>query len=197
MELPPFLIKPLLSAALEQCKWPGRFQQITHHGVHFYLDGAHTKESVQHCANWYNATRLSDDKPSKTTRILVFNSTADRRPEDLLRPLMECGFHYAVFCPNCVGTNVSAASDIANFTVERQQQLTRCTMQEEVWKSLAHAEVGCTTRCFESVSQAIQWIEGIGMSSGDAGTVEVLVTGSLHLVGSIMTLLDPTLEHLL
>ncbi|OQV17340.1 Folylpolyglutamate synthase, mitochondrial [Hypsibius exemplaris] len=195
--LPAFGITSTLATALETCRWPGRFQRLRRSSVEFYLDGAHTKESVRHCADWYQKTR---SKEPSVRRILLFNSTADRKPEDLLRPLVECSFDYALFCPNIIGKTVTATSDVANLTVNADQQLERCNVQEKIWRDLADstgAEGGrdCSTLCFASVTNAFRWIDEMERQNGVE--VEVLVTGSLHLVGAMLTLLDPTLEEAL
>ena len=51
-------ISPLLRAGLEETRWPGRCQTIVdrhpgRRGVTWYLDGAHTVESLQCCAEWF------------------------------------------------------------------------------------------------------------------------------------------------
>ncbi|KPI95371.1 Folylpolyglutamate synthase, mitochondrial [Papilio xuthus] len=40
---------------LSVCKWPGRYQVIETDFSTFYLDGAHTKESMEICAEWFEA----------------------------------------------------------------------------------------------------------------------------------------------
>lgn len=39
--------------ALRNCKWPGRYQFIKSNYAQFYLDGAHTKESMEICCRWF------------------------------------------------------------------------------------------------------------------------------------------------
>lgn len=51
-------ISPLLRAGLEETRWPGRCQTIVDQhpdrkGVAWHLDGAHTVESLQCCAEWF------------------------------------------------------------------------------------------------------------------------------------------------
>lgn len=41
------------SEGLRQCRWPGRYQVIVGEYATFYLDGAHTKESMEICAQWF------------------------------------------------------------------------------------------------------------------------------------------------
>lgn len=38
---------------LKECKWPGRYQVVNTDYATFYLDGAHTKESIEICAKWF------------------------------------------------------------------------------------------------------------------------------------------------
>lgn len=38
---------------LKECRWPGRYQKIEGEYATFYLDGAHTAESMVICAQWF------------------------------------------------------------------------------------------------------------------------------------------------
>ncbi|GFO11227.1 folylpolyglutamate synthase [Plakobranchus ocellatus] len=38
---------------LKSCYWPGRSEIIRHGSVTYYLDGAHTEESIEQCAGWF------------------------------------------------------------------------------------------------------------------------------------------------
>lgn len=53
-----FKIDEKSTQGIVSCSWPGRFQVLTRkfiHGTHtFYLDGAHTRESIELCAQWFN-----------------------------------------------------------------------------------------------------------------------------------------------
>lgn len=43
---------------LTSCKWPGRYHVVHAEYAQFYLDGAHTKESMEICAQWYRNTNV-------------------------------------------------------------------------------------------------------------------------------------------
>lgn len=49
VELPPSTCQ-----GLGKCQWPGRYQVINADYAKFYLDGAHTKESMEICAQWFS-----------------------------------------------------------------------------------------------------------------------------------------------
>lgn len=90
--------------ALRTCQWPGRFQIIHDKNFSYYLDGAHTEESIRICSQWFsNATKKSNKK-----KALMFNITGPRNPEKLLEPLLDCNFDAVVFVTNISGKHESA-----------------------------------------------------------------------------------------
>jgi len=46
-ELHTFKIPPTISAAIAECKWPGRSQKLQCGKILYHLDGAHTPMSIQ------------------------------------------------------------------------------------------------------------------------------------------------------
>lgn len=45
---------------LTSCKWPGRYHVLNADYAEFYLDGAHTRESMEICAQWFkNSNRYA------------------------------------------------------------------------------------------------------------------------------------------
>lgn len=76
---------------LKNASWPGRCQIVPDrdHSMVWFLDGAHTTESLQSCAKWFVTASLADsnaEKPIK--RTLIFNTTHDRKSEELLSGMM-------------------------------------------------------------------------------------------------------------
>ncbi len=103
----PFAIESADALGLALASWPGRWQTLREPGASFYLDGAHTAESVEACAGWFAAASASASLKQRR-RALVFNTTGDRDAGRILAPLRAAGFHLVVFCPN-----VMAATDTA------------------------------------------------------------------------------------
>ncbi|KAK3287805.1 hypothetical protein CYMTET_4701, partial [Cymbomonas tetramitiformis] len=103
------------AAALVETTWPGRGQELqAGPGLRFFLDGAHTVESLAACARWYGSagagtvleappSAAGEPTAAPTTRVLVFNCTEDRDPEALLSCLarhlreLRIHFHHAIF----------------------------------------------------------------------------------------------------
>lgn len=93
---------------LAETRWPGRCQVVKEAGSNlvWYLDGAHTVESLTSCGEW----AWSTGKPN----VLIFNCSGGRAGETLLRAMLEAGakqsrgsvvdlgmaFDSVVFCTN-------------------------------------------------------------------------------------------------
>lgn len=83
--------------AFNKCQFEGRFQRIKKDKLSYYLDGAHTKESMEICADWFNKqTAVSKD----SINILVFNVTGDRDSAAILSSLHSMNFDYVCFTTN-------------------------------------------------------------------------------------------------
>ncbi|KAH9488786.1 hypothetical protein Btru_049989 [Bulinus truncatus] len=91
---------------LSTCKWPGRAQVISRDSITYYIDGAHTKESMELCTSWFSevANKEKSAIDGKVVRILIFFTAPERDPEALVYPLRDCEFDAAVFCPFVVST---------------------------------------------------------------------------------------------
>ena len=74
---------------LKLLKWPGRNQIIHHQNATYFLDGAHTPVSIEHCANWF--AKVSVDKLPGLFRILLFAKSRGRDGESFLRTLASAG----------------------------------------------------------------------------------------------------------
>ncbi|KAI6030998.1 Mur ligase [Pisolithus marmoratus] len=99
-----------LITGLENAKWPGRCQTVLdpkYHNITWYLDGAHTSESLHYCAHWFVNPRVGLYNPptsatptvngvsgltaetSLCTRVLIFNCTKGRSGLNLLSTILE------------------------------------------------------------------------------------------------------------
>ena len=47
---------------LKDCRWPGRCQTIEKDGITYYLDGAHTLNSLTACVKWFDAAATNEAK---------------------------------------------------------------------------------------------------------------------------------------
>ncbi|RUS83394.1 hypothetical protein EGW08_008815 [Elysia chlorotica] len=91
---------------LSTCVWHGRTQTIKRERTTYYVDGAHTKESLEACTKWFKQ-KADEEKRShggSVVRILIFNTTGDRDVELFLSLLKPCNFDVALFCTNQLST---------------------------------------------------------------------------------------------
>ncbi|KAL6581020.1 Folylpolyglutamate synthase [Orobanche minor] len=233
--LPEEFIKGLATASLQ-----GRAQIVADQFIEsqspgalmFYLDGAHSPESMDVCAKWfclaskddyrssYNQAYSGCEGPNEqfsrhSTQILLFNCMSVRDPQLLLPRLMSAcanhGVHFkkALFVPSTsvyykVGTVASHAAD-PQVDVSWQMAL------QKIWESLIpggkgreakSADVTCeafvddtekganiseNSTVFTSLPLAINWLRD-SVRKNQSLRFQVLVTGSLHLVGDVLRL---------
>ncbi|GFU16730.1 folylpolyglutamate synthase, mitochondrial [Nephila pilipes] len=227
-----FCIDTETQDALENCVWPGRFQTLERGKVTFYLDGAHTLQSIKHCARWFeDLSQMHGTKMHKQSvlRILYFNCTGERKAESLLDPLADIYFDLVLFSPNRINVMKDASSDLSNFMVDPEKEIQQCVTNKEIWchlmRSLHENElsisstnatpIGSELRVkgmvndnafqFPSISDALDFIfssETLNKAYScdidsalcdlvkNADYIQVLVTGSLHLVGGVLSLID-------
>ncbi|KAA8539676.1 hypothetical protein F0562_026368 [Nyssa sinensis] len=244
--LPEQFIKGLTTATLQGRAQivPDQFIDIESPGdLVFYLDGAHSPESMEVCANWFslaikedNQQQNSNNHPhdssrashelvqschretskKKSMQILLFNCMSVRDPQLLLPRLMNTcashGVHFkkALFVPNIsvyykVGSSALPPTDSQ---VDLSWQLTL----QRVWENLINGEKGGDAKStdlicedgkddtekgvrscehstvFPSLPLAIKWLRD-NVKQNQSVRFQVLVTGSLHLVGDMLKLI--------
>ena len=158
-------------------------------------------------------------------RVLIFNCTGERDSRKLLAPLVSCDFDYAVFCTNSVNEESGRnSSDLLDLTASVSSKLKRCHENHESWKLLT-GDTGAVplsdldrrlransihNSCvFSSVSDALYCVlaEREPLLTGaehqrlprvlpHSDHVQVVVTGSLHLVGAAMKVLGPNIVNI-
>ncbi|PQE06099.1 folylpolyglutamate synthase protein [Rutstroemia sp. NJR-2017a BBW] len=175
--------------ALKTIKWPGRCEVIVDNNIDWLIDGAHTPDSILQTRLWWNSklqqAREQARRPTKT--ILIFNQQ-DRDPGPLLQillryeartealyPFMNRGmFTFAAFCTN----NPFKGKGIGMGELKQQNIAAKAyTMLDRNQLTMEYA----------SVEEAVELVRRVAV---DEERVFVLCTGSLHLVGGLMKVLE-------
>jgi folylpolyglutamate synthase len=110
--------------ALEEAQWPGRCQCVPttttkaeEAAVTYFLDGAHTTDSLAHATSWFVDASPPPPPPpastaaakTQTQRVLLFNCTHGRSARELLEALLhgiedaerdKAVFDHIIFCTN-------------------------------------------------------------------------------------------------
>ncbi|CAH0559595.1 unnamed protein product [Brassicogethes aeneus] len=166
--------KELTKIAMENCKWPGRFEIRSRNNICYFLDGAHTIDSINVCNKWFEEKTKSSPKK----KVLMFNLTGDRDSGKILSKLHAQKFDLVAFVPN--QSKNDSKSD---------KQLIKCKEFMTQWLELNEEESNTEeTKVFPSVYDAIEYLEN------QDGEFNMLVTGSLHLIGAVFGILDPNLK---
>lgn len=172
---------------------------VEYENKHFYLDGAHTIESINICADWFE----QNTKFNPNIKCLIFNATGDRDFGKLLKILNDrLKFDYVFFVPNISLCNGFSSTN-SNFTIRNHDQLKKCNEFEMIWKNMNSSNIWLSSA--HSGQSVLVTNINDNLSNGTAmvlpcvvdvlkklnelnhsGDIDVLVTGSLHLVGSVI-----------
>ncbi|GAA5912712.1 tetrahydrofolate synthase [Sporobolomyces salmoneus] len=187
---------------LEKTRWPGRCQTAKDEEVKeltWFLDGAHTVESLKCCGEWFAGEALSSSP--KASRTLVFNCTSGRSGLSLLGTLLESlpssssglfqPFDHVIFCTNTTYSSGVSKGDLTS-NAYHAHELESLSLQHELaaaWKELnsKSTEPSAPQAQIHVLSSIQEAVECVRSYKVDAGTEkQALVTGSLHLVGGAM-----------
>ncbi|KAL3277845.1 hypothetical protein HHI36_013186 [Cryptolaemus montrouzieri] len=157
----------ILKFSIENCVWPGRYDIRQEKNIRYYIDGAHTLESIDLCLKWY----LNDVKNEKIGKALLFNLTGGRSCDEFFKILSKGKFETVIFVPNVAKSSQDQAG----------AQLVNCYKYKEKWMSM-----NCATEnleIFSCVQDAVDYLNRSGRHN-------LLITGSLYLVGAVISILD-------
>ena len=143
------------------------------------------------CRTWFDHVLSTHSNPSQK-RILIFNSTGDRKAEVLLAPLLTFPFDLVIFCTN-VTRMEDLGSDNTNLNFSLQYALNKCEIHKETWDKLQEAKlqnnIDIPKINMKVPSQVVTHIEdALKMIPNQS---HVFVTGSLHLVGGVLSFIQP------
>lgn len=214
-------LPPEFRRGLETVQWGGRCETRRDGNVTWYIDGAHTLESIEAAAAWFasqtsrpsaEADALQTPPRAKQRRVLLFNQQTRDAPRlaralhaSLSKAVGSCSadppFTHTIFCtnvtfspakldgedrdlpkgrykPDLVSINTNA-SDVTALKVQRELA--------EVWGRIDEGKCCCEVK--GTVEEAVGWVRRLAGDEGAEDSVEVLVTGSLHLVGGVLEVL--------
>lgn len=174
---------------LETTIWEGRCQTIKNGNITWYVDGAHTKESITAASGWFKKTVEGSDRK----KVLLFNQQS-RDARALLRYLYETvspevHFDMAIFTNNVTWKSGDYSADLVSLNTSKEQveklEVQKSLQQE--WSSLGSGTAEKNIKVTSSIQAAFDEIKAIDEP------VDVFVTGSLHLVGGFLVVMDKNL----
>lgn len=192
-EAPTYKLSNEVLKGLKECYFMGRGEKIFYeNNVHFYLDGAHTQESLELCVKWFGEEIKKEEFREKrkipsfkenelhhltkkdVKTILVFNYTEPRDPMKLMIPLLEFNFDLIVLCPI-----QSMKESLTKNVKTSKSQLEKLITLKENLKEDQRIVVA------ENIDQFVEW------TLKTQKNVDILITGSLYLVGDFKLKFNP------
>lgn len=158
----------------------------------WYIDGGHTLESIDVAGRWF-ATCSAKPKSEGAVRILIFNqqtrdaSVLARRLHDTLATALndDHPFQHAIFCPNTTYRDAGYKADLVSINTNKDD-VSSLRVQQELARTWDGIDPQSIVHVVSTIEEAVCRARDI--SAGRK--VEVLTTGSLHLVGGLIEVLE-------
>ncbi|KAL8956015.1 MAG: hypothetical protein Q9183_006448 [Haloplaca sp. 2 TL-2023] len=191
---------------LEQVRWPGRCETRRENGVVWHIDSAHTLESIRLAASWFatcipapSSQALSGDGP-RSIRVLLFNQQTRDAPalaralHSTLVAALEKGqqpFTHTVFCTNRTFQEDGYRPDLVSLKTDTQE-VDALAVQKGLRDTWSRLDGGASDVVVKSsIEEAVEWVRSIARNErAGEKDVSVLVTGSVHLVGGFLEVLE-------
>lgn len=159
----------------------------------WHIDGGHTLESIELAATWFGS--LISSSPNSSTRILIFNqqtrdasSLALKLHSTLASALADQKpFSHAFFCTNTTYAESGFRPDLTSMNTNASDVETLSVQNAlaETWKGV---DKTCDVRVLRTVEEAVNAAREVAGEHKEE--VMVLATGSLHLVGGVVEVLE-------
>ncbi|TKY89917.1 hypothetical protein EX895_001214 [Sporisorium graminicola] len=200
-------LTPWQHKGLQEARWPGRCQTVPTSrpglALTWYLDGAHTTDSLSVCLGWFTAIQQRRQTQAKRNkRVFVFNCTNGRSAHELLSSVLDAVenrlggqpgssrysfakdyFDQVIFTTNITFEGGGWSSELTSKLLD-DADLVNLTVQNqlaETWKQLV-PDSSTEVR----ITPSIQAMHNHVLELAQAQGVDCLVSGSLHLVGGVM-----------
>lgn len=166
----------------------------------WYIDGGHTLESIDVAGRWFADTMSKSSNSASetaTTRVLIFNqqtrdaSTLARRLHATLATALSDAhpFQHAIFCPNVTYKDAGYKADLVSINTNKHD-IDSLKVQQELAKTWDSIDPKAQVHVVSTIEDAVAKARELG----GKGRVDVMVTGSLHLVGGLIEVLESEVE---
>ncbi|KAI0020741.1 tetrahydrofolylpolyglutamate synthase [Xylariomycetidae sp. FL0641] len=200
---------------LEQVVWRGRCEvkADADGGVVWHIDGAHTIDSLAMATRWF----ADVTSPARGPRALIFNQQGREEAVGFLRGIHDAlaaggreeddhdnaqsrrsrgrRFEHVVFCSNVTYAAQGYKRDFVNFQHDPAavQALTAQHAFAARWREL---DPEADVVVLPTIEHAINHVRALQTGLPEGETVQAFITGSLHLVGGALGILEGGAEAL-
>ncbi|EAW10273.1 tetrahydrofolate synthase [Aspergillus clavatus NRRL 1] len=204
-----FMEKPLppkFRKGLELARLGGRCETRRERDVTWYIDGGHTLESIKLAGQWF-ASQIQLNSSStvaaeKKLRLLIFNQqTRDSNAlaqalHDTLSAALgsEKPFTHAIFCTNVTYKDAGYRPDLVSINTDASD-VERLRVQNSLAAKWNEIDPEAEVRVFGTIEEAVEFARTLaneerGRIGNDEAPVMTFVTGSLHLVGGFLDVIE-------
>lgn len=197
-------LPPEFVHGLEQVRWPGRCEIRREKHVAWHIDGGHTLESIEVTGRWFAeqmvAATATAASQSRVPRILIFNQQT-RDASALAKALyaaLQSGvasgssspFTHVIFTTNQTFTE-GYRPDLVSMNTN-QQDVDTLAVQKALAATWSDIDSSAEVHVLRTIEEAIATARAVarGWATDPTAEVMVLITGSLHLVGGALEVLE-------
>ena len=198
---------------LERTSWPGRcdIRYEVDNDITWCLDGGHTLDSIKLAGKWFaqqqNESSLTSERSPST---LIFNQQTRDAPA-LARELYDTlgrkqwdstslygkkwgdsPFDTVIFCTNTTYKVAGFKPDLLSVNTNKAD-VDEMKVQKQLARVWAEIDKKADVRVVRTIEEAIQLVRLLATEHAEEHTV--LVTGSLHLVGGVLEVLEDEKEQ--
>ena len=165
---------------IQQWSWPGRFQIIPDDERTWFLDAAHNEMSIGLAVDWFGEAGAS--LATSPHRILIFSHISESRDSTALLSTLAMAvtasnvqFQHVIFTTydeTEEGKSVNATQDLTDFN----RTWTKFYPHTTIWNE-------------PTIRAAVQRAQSLG-HEGPVSSIQILITGSQHLVGPALRILQ-------
>uniref|UniRef100_A0A0K0FCC4 Folylpolyglutamate synthase n=1 Tax=Strongyloides venezuelensis TaxID=75913 RepID=A0A0K0FCC4_STRVS len=163
--------------------WRGRTQKVVTNGILYMLDGAHTQKSIEVCCDWF-MNDVTDDENGRCIKVLLFTTTGERNGDQFLEVLKKCNFDLVLFSSTIVKLDTTTSNDKPKL---KSIVNDKCQENKEIWEKIGD---GAPSFTFPAIENCVKFINTLRNTTPDDVEIRVLVTGSLHLVGGVLSIIE-------
>lgn len=194
---------------LKDVRWGGRCETRQEDAITWRIDGGHTLESIELVGKWFaehihnsqQATSVTKQGThQKRRRILIFNQQT-RDANGLARALHatlaaaledEKPFTHAIFCTNITFRETGFRPDLVSVNTNAEE-VNELSVQKGLAMAWEELDPETDVRVVATIEEAVNIAREVardGQKEEGVGRVTALVTGSLHLVGGLLEVLE-------
>ena len=188
-----------IKKGLREVQWGGRCETRNEARITWYIDGGHTLESIELAGQWFaeQVQTQGNKAEAKAERVLIFNQQT-RDAGALARALHKTlavamrdqkPFTHAIFCTNTTFSETGFRPDLISVNAS-SSDVQELRVQNSLAETWVNVDPSTHVQVVRTIEEAVTAVRAIATLKSGGENVTALVTGSLHLVGGFLEVLE-------